>query len=372
MLMASSRFGLWTLKACTLSRAALQKARDQPKRRKCRNFPAPRRPIPRHESADRCVAALECRRLFTHTGAPRELIRAASQPFWKEVNTLETEKPARGGPCCPAQNRESLKLLQARDSQKSERASSGNPVSANGLICAGFRPLRRVLSNPKGACMFNYPWNNRNIRFAKAQPLGRGPCWRKGSKFDRGEQWRRSLDRNDRARVLHCAEALERRTKKKHKRDGLLGQSALTVLRCLLFHFQNRESGRLDPSYAQIQKITGFCRETISKALKNLEIAGILEIMRRIVRERVRVWVEEAKKFFVYDRVVQTTNAYMVNYPLPDRREFGDLGTPLLRPEKCQLAESRFSTESTSNFNNINIIDNADTLEEEKQRALDR
>src|SRR3954452_13692584 len=150
MLTASSGFGLWTLKACTLSRAALQKARDQPKRRKCRNFPAPRRPIPRHESADRCVAALECRRLFTHTCAPRELIRAASQPFWKEVNTLETEKPARGGPCCPARSQESRYLSQERDSQNSALPSSGNLVSANGLICAGFRSLRRVLSNPKG------------------------------------------------------------------------------------------------------------------------------------------------------------------------------------------------------------------------------
>jgi hypothetical protein len=35
------------------------------------------------------------------------LIRVASQPFWKEVNTLETEKPASGGPCCPARSRES-------------------------------------------------------------------------------------------------------------------------------------------------------------------------------------------------------------------------------------------------------------------------
>src|SRR3954471_22522233 len=69
--------------------------------------------------------------------------------------------------------------------------------------------------------------------------------------------------------------------------------------------------------------------------------------MRRIVRERVRVWVEETKKFFVYDRVVQTTNAYMVNFPLPDRATFGDLGAPLLRLDKCQPSESRFSTEPT-------------------------
>ena len=200
--------------------------------------------------------------------------------------------------------------------------------------------------------MFNYPWNNRNSRFAGASRIGRGPCWRKGSQFDRGDQWRRPLDRNDRARVLHCAEALERRTKRKHKRDGVLGQSALALLRCLLNHFQNVNSGRLDPSYTQMQKITGFCRETIAKALKALESAGILEIMRRIVRERCRVWSEEAKKFFVYDRVVQTTNAYMVNFPLPDRATYGDLGAPLLRPDKCRPSESRFSTEPTSVLNN--------------------
>jgi len=195
--------------------------------------------------------------------------------------------------------------------------------------------------------MFNYPWNNRNSRFIGARRIGRGPCWRKGSQFDRGDQWRRPLDRNDRARILHCAEALERRTKKKHKRDGVLGQSALTLLRKMLFGFQNQQSGRLDPSYTQLQKVTGFCRETIAKALKNLELAGILEIMRRIVRERVRVWVEEAKKFFVYDRVVQTSNAYMVNFPLPDRQEFGDLGAPLLRPTMHRPSESRFSTVPT-------------------------
>ena len=55
----------------------------------------------------------------------------------------------------------------------------------------------------------------------------------------------------------------------------------------------NRQIGRPDPSYTQIQKITGFCRETIAKALKNLELAGILEIMRRIVRERYGCWLKK-------------------------------------------------------------------------------
>jgi hypothetical protein len=184
-------------------------------------------------------------------------------------------------------------------------------------------------------------------RRGAAKLIGRGPKWRKGSRFDVGDKWRRPLDRNDRARVMVCAEGLERRTKEKHKRDGLLGQSGLGVLRCLVNHFQNRQSGRLDPGYDDIQRVTGFCRQTIANAIKALERAGILEIMRRLERRRVRVWLEEAKQFAVYDEVVQTTNAYMVNYPFPDRATFGDLGAPLLRPEKYRPSESRFSTEPT-------------------------
>jgi hypothetical protein len=204
-------------------------------------------------------------------------------------------------------------------------------------------------------------------RFRAANPIGRGPSWRKGSKFDCGDKWRRPLDRNDRARVMFCAETFERRTKQKHKRDGLLGISALIVLRCLLMHFQDSRTGRLDPGYDDIQRITGFCRQTIRNALRNLEVAGILEVMRRVVRARVRVWVEEAKKFFVFDRVVQTTNAYMVNYPLPDRQEYGDLGAPLLRPEKYRLPESRLSTESTKVF----ISKSSPPLNPDLQNALD-
>jgi hypothetical protein len=193
-------------------------------------------------------------------------------------------------------------------------------------------------------------------RRGPAKVIGKGPKWRKGSRFDYGDRFRRPLDRNDRARVMVCAEGLERRTKHKHKRDCVVGQSGLRVLRCLVNHFQDKKSGRLDPGYDDIQRITGFCRQTIRNALRNLELAGILEVMRRIVRERVRVWIEEAQQFFVYDRVVQTTNAYMVNYPLPDRKTYGDLGTPLLRPEKYRPSESRFSTESTRDLSRSNNL----------------
>ena len=116
--------------------------------------------------------------------------------------------------------------------------------------------------------MFNHPTNSRANRFngklppadslipnkdftddawlrgfrrrGHAKVIGKGPKWRKGSRFEVGKQHRRPLDRNDRARVLHCAEALERRTKHKHKRDGVLGVASRSVQNCTLSR-QRRE-----------------------------------------------------------------------------------------------------------------------------------
>ena len=102
--------------------------------------------------------------------------------------------------------------------------------------------------------LFGLRRRNPRDRFAGAQRVGRGPMWRKGSQFDRGDQWRRPLDRNDRARVMTCAEGLERRTKHKHKRDGVIGQSGLAVLRCLVNHFQDKKTGRLDPGYVDMAR----------------------------------------------------------------------------------------------------------------------
>jgi len=109
--------------------------------------------------------------------------------------------------------------------------------------------------------------------------------WRRGSVFDRGGEFHRPISTKSRALVMDRAEALERRTKAPGQRDGVLGQSALMILRALLFHFLDTKSGGCDPSYKQIQKQTGFCVQTIAVALKRLERAGILDITRRIVRK---------------------------------------------------------------------------------------
>lgn len=171
--------------------------------------------------------------------------------------------------------------------------------------------------------------------------------WRRGSLFG---EFRRPIDRNDRARIIAAAEALERRTKLPGKRDGAIGQSGLAVLRALLFHFLDPKSGRLDPSYRQMRGQTRFCMQTIAQALKRLAASGILEIQRRMTRR----WIFAQNPFSgLFERrahVEQCTNAYRVNNPLCERAQFGDLGTPLFRPGERPPCDSAFQRESTPRF----------------------
>ena len=174
--------------------------------------------------------------------------------------------------------------------------------------------------------------------------------YRRGSVFDRGGEFYRPISTKARALVMDRAEALERRTKARGQRDGVLGQSALMVLRALLFHFLDTKIGKLDPSYKQIQKQTGFCVQTIAVALKRLERAGILEIRRRIDRKGKQLWNELTRRFVWLKWVEQITNAYMVNVPVPDRTKFGDLGMPLFKPKPDAPSDSTSQRESTSRF----------------------
>ncbi len=92
------------------------------------------------------------------------------------------------------------------------------------------------------------------------------------------------LNGNQRAKILHACEVMERRTKGRGLRNGVLGLPALTVLRCLLLRFHNRKTGLCYPSYSAIQEATGLCRQSIARALDRLERAGVLRITRRLVR----------------------------------------------------------------------------------------
>ena len=95
------------------------------------------------------------------------------------------------------------------------------------------------------------------------------------------------LDRNQRARLLAQAEGIERRTKLPGRRSGVLGLTGLAVLRALVLMFANKRTGICNPSYATLQKVTGFCRQTIAKALRALECVGVIRVVRRLVRGEI-------------------------------------------------------------------------------------
>jgi hypothetical protein len=112
------------------------------------------------------------------------------------------------------------------------------------------------------------------------------------------------LDRNGRAKLLHQAEQIELRSKAKGKRNGLLGQTGLAVLRVLVFKFANPKHGLCIPSYTAIMEVTGFCKQTVCKAIRALEACGILRAVRRLVRRPIeRNGITEV-------RTVQGTNVY--------------------------------------------------------------
>jgi hypothetical protein len=92
------------------------------------------------------------------------------------------------------------------------------------------------------------------------------------------------LDRNDRARLIFLAEQLERRTKDKGRKNGVLGNVGLEVLRALLFRFADSKTGLCFPSYLALQTLTGRCRGAIAAAVRRLEHAGIIRVTRRLKR----------------------------------------------------------------------------------------
>jgi Helix-turn-helix domain len=108
--------------------------------------------------------------------------------------------------------------------------------------------------------------------------------FRRGAEYAPDSLCFTKIDRNQRIRVMAAADALEVRTKGKGCKSGVLKQSGLRVLRCLLFDFCAVPSGRCCPSYKAIKERTGYCEATISTALKRLEASGLLRIVRRIIR----------------------------------------------------------------------------------------
>ena len=91
------------------------------------------------------------------------------------------------------------------------------------------------------------------------------------------------VDRNQRARVLYLAEALDRRTHLPGQHGGCLKRSGLAVLRALLFGFLNAVTSRCDPGYDALARAACVARSTVAVALARLEAAGLIVRTRRQV-----------------------------------------------------------------------------------------
>ncbi len=106
--------------------------------------------------------------------------------------------------------------------------------------------------------------------------------YRRGASFIRDVRPHSTpLDRNQRARILFLAQKLDRSTKLKGGRNGVLGYIGLEVLRALLLVFHNQKTGACFPSYDRIQEVTRLSRQSIARGLARLEAAGIIKVTRR-------------------------------------------------------------------------------------------
>ncbi len=106
-------------------------------------------------------------------------------------------------------------------------------------------------------------------------------------------------------RLWHRARDFDRQTKRKGRRGGAVGPTALQVLHALVFDFLNPRSGRLNPSQAAIARQANVCERAVATAIKRLKALGILNWVRRcaVFRRDGRYVLE------------QQTNAYAVLPP---------------------------------------------------------
>ena len=122
------------------------------------------------------------------------------------------------------------------------------------------------------------------------------------------------LDRNAKARIVHLARALMRRTEQ-GKHYGQITAKAFAVLQALLWGFHNAKSGRCFPSYEKVAEAAGCARSTVYEAIKALEDAGLLTWVNRLCR--VRQWAPGGLPGVgaTRSRVLRTSNGYRFSDP---------------------------------------------------------
>ncbi len=123
----------------------------------------------------------------------------------------------------------------------------------------------------------------------------------------------RALDRNAKARIMHWARCLSRRTAK-GKAYGQITAKALAVLEALLWGFHNAKSGFCFPSYERIAEAAHCAVSTVGEAIKALEAAGLMTWVNRLKRVRERCADLLGADGWRW-RVMRTSNAYEFHDP---------------------------------------------------------
>jgi hypothetical protein len=104
---------------------------------------------------------------------------------------------------------------------------------------------------------------------------------------------------------------------RKGHHGGIIGTTAMTVARSLIFDFFNYRTGRLDPAKASIAKATKLCERAVADALNKLRELGVIR------------WIRRCRESTVGGRHVleQDTNAYSLR-PATEWRGFRELPEP--------------------------------------------
>ena len=159
----------------------------------------------------------------------------------------------------------------------------------------------------------------RAVLTGQGDPTGprRHPGRRREKLFGVGRP--RALDRNAKARIIHLARCLSRRTEK-GTAYGQITAKALAVLEALLWGFHNAKSGLCFPSYEKIAEAACCARSTVAEAIKALEDAGILSWVNRLKRVSGAAGRDLFGHRIRKTRVVRTSNGYVFIDPQPSKR----------------------------------------------------
>jgi hypothetical protein len=105
--------------------------------------------------------------------------------------------------------------------------------------------------------------------------------------------------------IWNRARQWERDSRKRGDRGGIIGFVGMRVLDALLWHFLDRKTGRLDPSYEQIARVAACGRSAVAEALQHLKTLGLVN------------WVRRCSHRLINGRFTleQDTNAYAVLPP---------------------------------------------------------